>query len=112
MTTEELIMKTLKPLGYLVKAEPYTGDSKTFITYMIENHPSGFGDNEPMYIEANVTVALHIPIEEKYTEIQKQICRLLDKADFTYPSTSQEITNDNATRIIFFDCQYANFDEV
>lgn len=112
MTTEEKIVKTLSGLGFLVKPEPYTGTSKTFITYMIENHPVGFGDDKPSYIEANVTLALHIPVEEKYSSLQLQICRLLDDADFTYPSTSQQITLDNKTRIIFFDCQYANFEEV
>lgn len=78
---KKLVMDTLKPLGIPVRFQYYTGTETTYITFFEYAEPSEqFADGKETirghYIQVDIWS------KSNYSDIQKQIEKLLDSAGF------------------------------
>lgn len=94
MNVNQLLKKCLKPVGFPVVPDPYTGKAKEYISFVYaDERPSLSGDD--MNILDLTTLYIHCFTRKNPQEIKKKIRLCLRLGGFTILSTSED--NDKET---------------
>lgn len=87
---KKLVMDTLKPLGIPVRFQYYTGTETTYITFFEYAEPSEQFADDKETIRGHY-IQIDIWSKTNYSDLQKQIEKLLENAGFIRRSPGPEI---------------------
>ena len=94
MNVNQLLKECLKPVGFPVEPDPYTGKAKEYISFIYaDERPVLSGDD--MNILDSTVMQIHCFTQKNPQEIKKKIRLCLRLGGFTILSTSED--NDDKT---------------
>lgn len=104
MNINQIIIQAVNPIVGVVVPDYYEGNETTYCTFVANELPNTFGDNEALTIRYLVTINLFMPKKTNPFTIKRRICKALEDYGFTYPSVTN--LSDADGQAFVFECQY------
>lgn len=104
MNINQLIIQAVSPVVSTVVPDYYEGTNTTYCTFVANEIPNTYGDNEAVTIRYMVTLNLFMPRKTNPFTTKRAICSALQNYGFTYPSVTN--LSDADGQYFVFECQY------